>query len=65
MDLYFFDYNKPGFFGLNQEFISSPRLDNLFSSYFALRSITDKNSEWANSSFINMVTLYDHEEVGS
>lgn len=65
LDLYFYDYNKPGFFGLNQEFISSPRLDNLYSSYFALRSLIDPESYYANSSFINMVTLYDHEEVGS
>ena len=34
LDLYFADSQKSDFVGLNQDFISSPRLDNLFSSFF-------------------------------
>jgi aspartyl aminopeptidase len=32
-DLYFADGNPSQLVGLNEDFISSPRLDNLFSSY--------------------------------
>ena len=32
-DLYFADSNPSGYVGLNEDFISSPRLDNLFSSW--------------------------------
>jgi len=35
LDLFFADSQKSDFVGLNQDFISSPRLDNLFSSYFS------------------------------
>lgn len=38
-DLYFADSNPASFFGLHEEFISSPRLDNLFSSFHALISL--------------------------
>ena len=32
-DLYFADGNPSGYVGLNEDFISSARLDNLFSSF--------------------------------
>jgi aspartyl aminopeptidase len=32
-DLYFADSNPSSYVGLNDDFISSPRLDNLFSSW--------------------------------
>lgn len=51
--------------GLNEEYISSPRLDNLFSSFAALRAILSEESQSKDSSFINMVCLFDHEECGS
>ena len=35
MDLFFADSQKSDFVGLNQDFISSPRLDNLFSSFYS------------------------------
>jgi aspartyl aminopeptidase len=35
MDLYFADSQKSDFVGLNDDFISSPRLDNLFSSFYS------------------------------
>lgn len=38
-DLYFADANPSCLVGLNQDFISSPRLDNLFSSYHCKQSI--------------------------
>jgi len=35
-DLYFADSNPACLVGMNQDFISSPRLDNLFSSYHCI-----------------------------
>lgn len=35
-DLYFADSNPSSYFGINEDFISSPRLDNLFSSFHGI-----------------------------
>ncbi len=47
--------------GIDQEFISAPRLDNQLSCHAALTAIAGVTS----TSSIAMVTLFDHEEVGS
>jgi len=56
----------PDITGLHQEFLSSPRLDNLGSSYAALDSIIDlvKKDNQDNNE-ISMIMLFDHEEIGS
>lgn len=41
MDLFFADSQKSDFVGLNQDFISSPRLDNLFSSFYSLIALIE------------------------
>lgn len=64
-ELYFLDAHPAGLFGLNKEYISSPRLDNLFSSYFALSGLVSPASVNENQNTINMVCLFDHEECGS
>lgn len=52
--------------GANEEFIFSPRLDNLESSYCALQalieSVSDKDSLAADS-IGRVIALFDHEEV--
>lgn len=40
LDLCFADSQPSGVFGLNDEFISAPRLDNLFSSWAAIVALT-------------------------
>lgn len=54
--------------GINDEFIFSPRHDNLNSSFTSLKalieSITSEDS-LANDEGVRMVTLFDHEEIGS
>ena len=66
-DLCFADSSPPSLFGVNQEFISSPRLDNLFSVFFSLVGYLENlESGPANeSSDLNVLMMFDHEEIGS
>ena len=48
-------------FGINQEFFSSPRLDNITSVQAALCGITAGNRE----NGLNVIAIYDNEEIGS
>jgi aspartyl aminopeptidase len=57
-DLYMADSNPAGYFGLNDEYISSPRLDNLFSSFHSLNALIESEN---TGKYINMVALFDHE----
>ena len=54
--------------GLNSEFISSARLDNLYSAFTSIESLIQYQSNKdlvKNSSEIPMLAIYDHEEIGS
>lgn len=61
-DLYFADSQPSSYCGLDGDFISSPRLDNLFSSFHAILALSQTENE---GSFINMAAIFDHEECGS
>lgn len=60
-ELNLYNLDKPCFLGLNEEFISSPRIDNVSSVQAALTGIIEGNG----SDGINVIALFDHEEVGS
>ncbi|MFQ5557196.1 MAG: M18 family aminopeptidase [Acidimicrobiales bacterium] len=48
--------------GVDDEFLSAPRIDNLLSCFLAVDAIT---SVGAGTEHITAVCLFDHEEVGS
>ncbi|GAA5863570.1 hypothetical protein JCM1840_000063 [Sporobolomyces johnsonii] len=52
--------------GALSEFIFSPRIDNLFSSFAALQGlILASESPAPSDGRVSMIALFDHEEVGS
>ena len=55
--------------GLHDEFVSSPRLDNLGSSLCALDAIIEHSKhdvpQHRNHAEVDMIILFDHEEIGS
>ena len=54
--------------GLHEEFVSSPRLDNMASSLCALDALILRSKipvEQRENAEIDMIMLFDHEEIGS
>ncbi|EPS27002.1 Aspartyl aminopeptidase [Penicillium oxalicum] len=67
-ELILFDTQKSCLGGMLEEFIFSPRLDNLNSSYCATVSLIDSVAEQSsldNEPAIRLIALFDHEEIGS
>lgn len=60
-ELMIYNTDKPCFVGLEDEFVSSPRLDNLTSTQALVDGITGEQ----RTRGINMMIVFDHEEVGS
>ncbi|MEA1974449.1 MAG: M18 family aminopeptidase [Bacillota bacterium] len=60
-DLYLYVTEKANTVGLDKEFISSPRIDNLSMVFSSVKALI--NSE--NSESINMIACFDNEEIGS
>ena len=59
-ELFFYDCHPPSLIGLNNEFISGARLDNLLSCYTLVRSLLECK---VNQN--TLIVLNDHEETGS
>lgn len=59
-ELSFYDTQAPALLGLNHDFISGARLDNLLSCYVGLQSILGASTERSS-----LLVCNDHEEVGS
>ena len=64
-ELYIYNCEKDARWGLNQEFYSSPRLDNLTSVEACLSGLLTAGRCGKNDDTISLIALYDNEEVGS
>lgn len=60
-ELWAYCMEKPQHFGIQEEFVLSPRLDNLTSVQAILSGLTAAERKEG----INVAALFDHEEVGS
>jgi len=61
-DLYLYATEKGCLLGANEEFMSSPKLDNLASVYTGLLGLVE---EEASQDQINIFVAFDNEEIGS
>lgn len=59
-ELSFYDTQPPAVIGLNQDFISAARLDNLLSCYAGLQALLNSDEQHTQ-----VLVCTDHEEVGS
>lgn len=64
-ELVLFDHQKSTIGGLNDEFIFSPRLDNLTSCYCAMDGLVRSSTNLSEQKGIQLISLFDHEEIGS
>jgi len=60
-DLFLYEYEKGSIIGLNNEFISSSRLDDLAMVHAGTRALSKANAVQAT----NVMVCFDNEEVGS
>ena len=60
MDLYLYNRMKPVAWGLNEEFISAPRLDDLECAFTSLEGFLAGE----NSKMVQVYACFDNEEVG-
>lgn len=61
-DLCFADSQKPSIFGLKDDFISSARIDNIYSLFCSIKAIIESD---VNEDVANIIFGFDHEEIGS
>ena len=65
-DLTLTDTQPAQIWGLHNEFLSSPRLDNQITCYVALLALIAHAKDAPSSQAdVAMIALFDHEEVGS
>ena len=60
-DLFLYEYEKGSLIGVNEELMSSGRLDNLAMSHASLHALINAEAK----SGVNMTVVFDNEEVGS
>lgn len=60
-DLFLYARQKPGYLGINKEFIYSPRLDDLQCAFALVTAMGEENPK----EYVNMCAIFDNEEVGS
>lgn len=60
-ELWIYCMEKPQVFGMKEEFLMSPRLDNLTS----VQALLDGLTAGIRETGANVIALFDHEEIGS
>lgn len=60
-DLFLYEYEKGSIIGLNNEFISSGRLDDLAMIHAGIKAISEAEASTAT----NVMVCFDNEEIGS
>ena len=60
-DLYLYNRMEPTIWGAKEEFISSPKLDDLQCAYTSLKAMINGKNDKA----VNVFVCFDNEEVGS
>ncbi len=60
-DLYLYNRTQPSIWGAHNEFISSPRLDDLQCAFSSLKAFIESSQDKS----INVFSCFDNEEVGS
>lgn len=60
-DLYLYNRNAPSIWGAKEEFISSPKLDDLQCAFTSLKAMISSQNDKA----VNVFACFDNEEVGS
>lgn len=60
-ELSVYNVDEPMFVGMEGQFLSAPRLDNLTSSFALLEALTTCTRQDG----INLIAIFDHEEIGS
>lgn len=64
-DLHVVDTQPPAIGGAFDEFVFSPRIDNLLSCFCAAKALVATDASVADDDMVRMVAMFDHEEVGS
>lgn len=67
-ELLLYDTQPSTLGGIHDEFVFSPRLDNLGSTFPAIKALIESvndPSSLENSDSIRLISLFDHEEIGS
>lgn len=64
-ELVLYDTQESVLGGLNDEFVFSPRHDNLNSSFTSVKALAEATTSLDSEEGIRMAALFDHEEVGS
>ncbi|KAK8007871.1 Minor extracellular protease vpr [Apiospora arundinis] len=66
-ELVLYDVQKSCLGGLNEEFIFSPRLDNLNMTFCSVMGLIEsvKSTKLDDETSIRLITCFDHEEIGS
>lgn len=65
VELSLYDTQPAAIGGLSGEFIFSPRMDNLFSSFCAVEALSRSVSSGPTEGAVNAIVLFNHEEIGS